>query len=286
MNSLKNDTRPIGIFDSGLGGLTVARAVARAFPDEAICYLGDTARVPYGTKSAETVSLYAREDMAFLLEHEAKILIAACNTVSAAALPHLRDQYNVPVMGVVEQGAEAVLEALKGKDAPRIGVIGTETTINSGAYREAIGKRAPAAGVAQKACPLFVPLIEEGWIDHDVTRTVIREYLEPMRRDGIDALILGCTHYPLIREAFCDFFGPEVRIVDSAEAVVMALCKEFEADRLRPAGGPGAASRYFATDRYHRFRELVEAFMGRPDLDIRLIGSDALTEALERRKQP
>ena len=146
----------------------------------------------------------------------------------------------------------------------------------------AIAKRAPGATVVQKACPLFVPLIEEGWTEHDVTRAVIREYLEPMREEGIDALILGCTHYPLIRSALGDFFGPEVRIVDSAEAVVMALRRAFESQQLGKANGGALVSSYFATDRYHRFRELVEAFMGRPDLDIRLIGSDTLSEALER----
>ncbi len=282
MNSVRNDTRPIGIFDSGLGGLTVARAVARAFPDEAICYLGDTARVPYGTKSAATVQLYAREDMAFLLEHNAKILIAACNTVSAAALPDLDGHYDVPVMGVVEQGAEAVALALAGKSLPRVGVIGTETTVNSEAYMRAVARHLPDAAVVQKACPLFVPLIEEGWTDHDVTRAVICEYLESMRESGIDALILGCTHYPLIRDALQEYFGSDVRIVDSAEAVVMALRRDFERGELVATGGGAGVSRYFATDRYHRFRELVEAFMGRPDLDIQLIGSDWLSEALER----
>jgi len=282
VNTVKNDTRPIGIFDSGLGGLTVAQAVARAFPDEAICYLGDTARVPYGTKSATTVQLYAREDMAFLLEHDAKILIAACNTVSAAALPELVGRYEVPVMGVVEQGAEAVAMAMKTKKAPRIGVIGTETTVNSEAYKHAIARRLPDASVLQKACPLFVPLIEEGWTNHEVTRAVIREYLEPMRQSDIDALILGCTHYPLIREALQAFFSNQVRIVDSAEAVVMALKRDFANGNLTAANSGAGVSRYFATDRYHRFRELVEAFMGRPDLDIQLIGSDCLSEALER----
>jgi glutamate racemase len=278
-----NDTRPIGIFDSGLGGLTVARAVAGAFPDETICYLGDTARVPYGTKSPETVKLYAREDIAFLLEHNAKILIAACNTVSAAALPELADQYDVPVMGVVEQGAQAVLEVCDNHPAPRIGVIGTETTIHSDAYLRAISRRSPKATVLQKACPLFVPLIEEGWTDHDVTRAVISEYLSPMRNQGIGALILGCTHYPLIREALADFFGPAVRIVDSAEAMVLALQKGFESRLFVSSTQSSGRSQYFATDRYHRFRELVEAFMGNPDIDIRLIGSDTLCEALERR---
>ena len=272
-------TNAIGIFDSGLGGLTVAGAVHRAFPDEAICYLGDTARVPYGTKSPETVKRYAREDIAFLLQKGVKVIVAACNTVSAAALPELANHYPVPVLGVVEMGAETALESRPG----RIGVIGTQTTVGSEAYVRAILRRAPEAAVIQKACPLFVPLIEEGWTHHPVTLAVIEEYLSPMRKTGVDALILGCTHYPLIRPLLQSFFGASVRIVDSAEAMVRALGRAFDEGALpRAARNAAGRSRYYVTDRSNHFDRLVAAFMGPEGLEVRQIRSDELTAALER----
>jgi glutamate racemase len=274
------DARAIGIFDSGLGGLTVARAVRDAFPGESLCYLGDTARVPYGTKSATTVTAYAREDIAFLLRHGVKAVIAACNTVSAAALPGLADDYDVPVIGVVEKGADAALARDEGQadGHPRkIGVIGTETTVGSEAYVRAIARRSPEAQVLQKACPLFVPLIEEGWLDHAVTREVVREYLTPMRADGIDTLILGCTHYPLIAPLLADFFGPGVRIVDSARVMAIALERAFRKGVILPAPTGGEARiNYFVTDRYHRFRDLATAFMGGDCIDVQLVASDEL----------
>jgi glutamate racemase len=271
------DSRAIGIFDSGLGGLTVARAVRRSFPNERICYLGDTARVPYGTKSPETVQLYARQNIAFLLAQGVKLIVAACNTVSAAALPFLNETYEAPILGVVEMGVEAAL-----RDRPRrIGVIGTETTVASGAYARAIARRAPEVEVAQKACPFFVPLIEELWLDHPVTRLVIQEYLSPMREAGIDTLILGCTHYPLIRPALADFFGPTVRLVDSAEAMALAVRRAFETGAALPAARkPAGPSRYYVTDRCNRFQTLVGAFMGETDIAVEQISSDALGEAL------
>ena len=296
-----SDHRAIGIFDSGLGGLTVARAVRAAFPNEPICYLGDTARVPYGTKSPETVQLYTRQNIAFLLKQGVKFIIAACNTVSAAALPFLTDPFEVPVLGVVEMGAEAALFAvgagaetaaatnLSGKAShshrpATIGVIGTETTITSQAYVRAIACRAPHVRVVQKACPFFVPLIEELWLDHAVTKAVIAEYLMPMRDEGIDALILGCTHYPLIRPALGHFFGAEVQLVDSAEAMVLALHAAFESGTLRPAaqGDRSANSRYYVTDRGSRFQKLVDAFMGEPEIQVQQIASETLAECFTR----
>jgi glutamate racemase len=280
------DARAIGIFDSGLGGLTVARAVRAAFPGEAICYLGDTARIPYGMRSPRTVERYAREDMAFLVEQGVKILIAACNTVSAAALPGIKNDYGVPIMGVVERGVEAALEPFVSAGtlataAPRIGVIGTRTTIASGAYPRAIAQLAPGARVEQSACPLFVPLIEEGWTDHEVMRAVIREYLEPMRRSGIETLILGCTHYPLVAHLLSEFFGPEVRLVDSADCVVRALRRELAAGRLAAAPENAAPrSRYCATDRTQRFHEQVVAFMG-SEVWIELVPLEDLATALD-----
>lgn len=271
------DNRPIGIFDSGLGGLTVARAIAEAFPHEAILYLGDTARLPYGTKSPETVRAYAREDVAFLLTHDVKAVVAACNTVSSAALPDMQGCYDVPLMGVVEVGARAA--AGSGRMGERIGVIGTQTTIASGAYDRAIQACDGAARIDAVACPLFVPLIEEGWFECEVTDLTIAKYLSPMRDRGIDALVLGCTHYPLLRGALERFFGPKVRVVDSAEAMADALGEAFDSGRI--ARGAGGASRYYVTDRCNHFQELVSEFMGRGDLAIEQISSDRLTEALQ-----
>jgi len=260
----------------------VAGAIRRAFPDESILYLGDTARVPYGTKSPETVLQYTRENIAFLLSFGVKAIVAACNTVSAAALPKLEEHYPTPVLGVVEMGAEAALAPLK--NPRRIGVIGTETTIASGAYVHAIHKRAPDVEVLQKACPLFVPLIEEGWLDHAVTRQVAEEYLSPMRETGIDVLILGCTHYPLIRRLLQDFFGSQVRVVDSAQAMTIALGKSFDEGQVDRAPSDATKStRYFVTDRCNHFRELLEAFLGENGIEVEQIGSDVLTEAFEKR---
>ncbi|HBF34274.1 TPA: glutamate racemase [Candidatus Sumerlaeota bacterium] len=275
------NNNPIGIFDSGLGGLTVARAIRNAFPNEAICYLGDTARVPYGSKSPDTVKRYAREDIAFLLSRNVKVIVAACNTVSAAALPELINCYPVPVLGVVEIGAETALE-----DAPKkIGIIGTETTVRSQAYVRAILKRSPETEVVQKACPLLVPLIEEGWFEHDVTRMVIEEYLAPMRDSGVNSLILGCTHYPLIRPMLQDFFGPSVRTVDSADAMVHALNTAFNSNQIGRANtNNSAASLYYVTDRGTHFSKLLAAFMGENDLPVEQIRCDELTLALEKRE--
>jgi glutamate racemase len=295
------DSRAIGIFDSGLGGLTVARAVRRAFPGEPICYLGDTARVPYGTRSPETVQAYTRQNIAFLLSQGVKFIIAACNTVSAAALPYLEEKVEVPVLGVVEMGAEAALAS----NPKRVGVIGTETTIAIMAYICAIQRRAPSVEVLQQACPLFVPLIENLWLDHPVTRLVIEEYLAPLREAQIDSLILGCTHYPLIRSVLADFFGPAVQLVDSAEAMVLALRQAFASGALLPAeparreawksAYAAAAAQpptlngashchYFFTDRCNRFQTLVEAFLGEPGTHLEQFSSDVLVEALAQRQ--
>lgn len=251
----------------------MARAIHRAFPREAICYLGDTARIPYGTKSPETVRQYAREIIAFLLARRVKIVVAACNTVSAAALPQLVNDYPVPLRGVVEMGARVALEGRP----RRVGVIGTETTIASEAYVRAIHARDPEVQVIQKACPLFVPLIEEGWLEHKVTRLIIAEYLDSMLEEDVDALILGCTHYPLIKPLLAEFFGEKVRIVDSAEAMAAALGEDFANGVIQAAEADRSAeSCYFVTDRYNRFREMMSSFMGEGEFRVRQIASDEL----------
>ncbi|HVF51324.1 MAG TPA: glutamate racemase [Pyrinomonadaceae bacterium] len=211
---------PIGIFDSGVGGLTVYRALHERLPRERFVYLGDTARVPYGTKSLRTVERYAIENARFLEAHGIKMLVVACNTASALALPAVGRSVSVPVVGVIEPGARAVVEASAGR---RIGVIATESTVKSGAYSQAIRKLRAEAEVVERACPLFVSLAEEGWAETDVARAVAAEYLADLRGDHLDALVLGCTHYPILRGVIQETVGARVRLIDSGEATAASV---------------------------------------------------------------
>jgi glutamate racemase len=249
----------IGIFDSGVGGLTVQKAIFERLPWLDTIYLGDTARVPYGTKSASVVSQYSLRNARFLVARDIDLLVVACNTASAVALPALREALAIPVIGVVEPGARAAVRASR---SGRIGVIGTPSTIASGAYQRAIRALRPGAEVIGRACPLFVPLAEEGWTDPDdeVVRAAVRRYLAPLGDAGIDALVLGCTHYPLLRAAIGRALAGVV-LVDSADAVAAEV-----GDRLR-ALAPGAAvpaqHRFFVTDTPDRFLAVAERFLGR-----------------------
>jgi len=258
----KNVESPIGIFDSGIGGLTVVRQIHRVLPHEDIVYLGDTARVPYGTKSPGTVIRFAREDTQFLIRQNVKAVVAACNTVSAWALPTLAREFEVPVFGVILPGAEAAVLETRNN---RIGVIGTTTTIRSQAYSRAILAREDSAKVFARACPLLVPLVEEGWTNQPVTRAVLRSYLSPLLRRGIDTLVLGCTHYPLLKRAIRAVAGRNVSLVDSAES-----CARFLSEHLRAAGLAGGNRRRpgviqpFVTDEAERFNESARRFLGAP----------------------
>ncbi|HPR18752.1 MAG TPA: glutamate racemase, partial [Candidatus Cloacimonadota bacterium] len=214
------EKKPIGIFDSGVGGLTVFREIRRSFPQEDIVYFGDTARVPYGPKSHGTVIEYSIQNARFLMQCGAKIIVVACNTSSAVALSELSKNLPIPVLGVIQPGAVAALQATQTK---RIGVIGTEGTVRSNAYADAIAALDPEARVFSQACPLFVSLAEEGWEDHPVTKMVIAEYLAPLMQKNIDTLVLGCTHYPIMKKAIGQFLGEKVTLVDSAEAVTAQL---------------------------------------------------------------
>src|SRR3954463_1737479 len=224
-----NPALPIGIFDSGVGGLTVARQIHRVLPHEDLIYLGDTARVPYGTKSPSTVVRFACEDSQFLLQQNVKAVVVACNTCSAWALPILEKKFQVPIFGVITPGVLAALEKSKTK---RIGIIGTNATIRSKAYSNGIIARCDTAKVFARACPLLVPLVEEGWINHPVTQAVLREYLTPMLRQKIDTLILGCTHYPLLKAAIRKIVGSNVALVDSAESCAKYVRERLERKRL------------------------------------------------------
>jgi len=246
----------IGIFDSGVGGLTVQRAVLDALPGADTLYLGDTARVPYGTKSAETVTQYSLRNARVLARHGIDVLVVACNTASAVALPALRAELSVPVLGVVEPGARVAVRASR---TGRIGVIGTQGTVASGAYQTAIRRERPDAQVTARPCPLFVPLAEEGWTDpeDEVVRGVARRYLAPLHEAGIDTLVLGCTHYPLLAGAIGAEM-PGVTLVDSAAAVAAELSATF------PGGPRDAAHRFFVTDAPEKFLEVARRFLGRP----------------------
>lgn len=263
--------RPIGVFDSGVGGLTVVRALRARLPGEDVVYLGDTARVPYGSKSPRTVERYSLACQAFLLAHDVKLVLIACNTASANALPALRAASPVPVIGAVDPGADSALAATRGG---HIGVIGTLGTVRSGAYERALAARSPDVHVTALACPLFVPLAEEGWIDDEVARAVARRYLTALfeRDPGIDTIVLGCTHYPLLRGVITatahELAGRDVAIVDSATAMAEAAAAHL------PAGpnGRSAPGRLacFATDTT-RLDELAPRFLGEPISSFELV---------------
>ena len=252
---------PIGVFDSGVGGLTVVRALMQRLPNENIAYFGDTARVPYGIKSDATIREFAGQIVRFLLERNPKLMIVACNTMAAVAAREIAGLSPVPVLDVIDAGARAAVARSASK---KIGVIGTLTTVNSGAYEYAIRQLAENADVRSRACPLFVPLVEEGWLDHPVTRLTAEEYLQPLLGDGIDTLVLGCTHYPLLQSLLQDVVGAHIELVDSALTVAeQAAALLDEMQLANPARGP-AQYDYYVTDVPQRFQEIGARFLGRP----------------------
>ena len=258
-----NGARPIGVFDSGVGGLTVFREIARALPHEALIYLGDSARVPYGTKSPETVVRYALEAAQHLVERDVKMLVIACNTATAAALPVLQKRLSIPVIGVVEPGARAAVNRTRGK----IGVIATEGTVKSKAYTKAIHALNPDIEVIESAAPLFVALAEEGWANTHVAREVAEIYLEPLVDAGIDTLVLGCTHYPILRGTIESVVGDQVRIVDSAETTAEWVRRE-----LTELAAPGEPLHHFlVTDAEERFRRIAGEFLERDIESLELV---------------
>ncbi|HWO74230.1 MAG TPA: glutamate racemase [Dehalococcoidia bacterium] len=251
-------TRPIGVFDSGIGGLTVVREVVRELPGESLVFLGDTARVPYGTRGEAVIRQFARELTRYLLARDVKCLVAACNTISSTCLEAIEAMSPVPVIGVVRP---AVREAVALTRTRRIGVIGTRATVASGAYEREIGRLAPDVEVISRACPLFVPLAEEGLTHAEATRLIARDYLADFASRGIDVLVLGCTHYPLLRDVIQEAVGPDVRLVDSARPTAREL-----AARLRQEGLAAAADSpsydLLVTDAPQRTGEIARAFFG------------------------
>jgi glutamate racemase len=248
--------RPIGVFDSGVGGLTVFREIARALPSQPLIYLGDSARVPYGTKSPATVVRYSLEAAQHLMERDISMLVVACNTATAAALPTLQARLSIPVIGVVEPGARAAVAVTRG----RIGVIATEGTVKSGAYRKAIHAIQPDVEVIEAAAPLFVALAEEGWSNTHVAREVAEVYLEPLIDAGIDTLVLGCTHYPILRATIEGVVGPGVTIVDSAETTAHSVHDILEArGEIVKSGVP--EYHFLVTDAAERFARIAGDFL-------------------------
>lgn len=254
---------PIGVFDSGVGGLTVVRSLRERLPDEAVAYLGDTARIPYGTRSPATIERYAVQNARFLESLNIKMLVIACNTASALALPRLRElKPDLPTVGVIQPGAK---QAVRASATGRIGVIGTEATIASGAYTAAIHELNPEATVTSRACPLFVALAEEGWTNHrSATELIAETYLTPFREAEIDTLVLGCTHYPILREVIGSVVGPDVVLIDSGHAVAEEVATVLASESLLNEERPGAASHFYVTDAASRFRRVAELFLGQP----------------------
>ncbi len=251
--------KPIGIFDSGFGGLTVLSRVAKLLPNEDIIYFGDTAHVPYGSKSKEVVTIFSVAIAKFLSEKKVKLIVVACNTASAFALSHLQKKFKVPVLGVIFPGAK---DALKSSKRKRIAVIGTEGTIKSSSYTKAIISLNNQAVVYAKACPLFVPLVEEGWINHSVTKEVAKEYLTPLVNKGIDTLVLGCTHYPLIKKVIKNVISRNITLIDSAEATAKDVLNILKKLKLQEKGKSAGRHSFYVSDSPEKFKFYAKRFLG------------------------
>ena len=248
---------PIGVFDSGVGGLTVAREIMRQLPNESIIYFGDTARVPYGSKSKETVITYSRQIVQFLLTKKVKAIVIACNTASAFALDTIQKEVAIPVIGVVKPGAKVAAETTKNH---KIGVIATEGTIRSHIYTDYLSRTNPAVQVYGKACPLFVPLVEEGWIDDPITKEIASRYLEELKQLGVDTLVLGCTHYPLIRRTVQEIMGDEVNLVNPAYETARRLKQVLEEHELvNPSSA--VAHKFFVSDGAEKFKAFANTIL-------------------------
>lgn len=252
------DRDAIGIFDSGVGGLTVLHRVMELLPSEDLIYLGDTARTPYGTKSAEIITRYSIENADFLVDKGVKMLVVACNTMSAVALDAIRGRTDAPVIGVIEPGARAAAERTRNR---RVGVIGTEATIGSGSYTRSLKRLRSDLEIYTRACPLFVPLAEEGWTDNEVAVAAIELYLGSLQNSGIDTLILGCTHYPLLKQAIGEFLGKKVALVDSAEETAREVRDTLQKTGSRRKRGRGRTS-FFVTDEPERLIKVGRRFLG------------------------
>ena len=254
------DNRPIGVFDSGLGGLTVLKEIMGLIPTESVVYFGDCGRVPYGTKSKETIIKYTFQNIRFLLNQDIKMIVIACNTASAYSLELVKHSFDIPVIEVVQPGA---LTAVRTTANKKVGVIGTPATINSGAYEKAINRIDGSIEVHSKACPLFVPLVEEGWWNNDIAARVAEEYLLPLKDKGIDTLVLGCTHYPLLQDTICKVMGAEVTLVSSAQEVAKAVRDVVGENGFGRNESIKPVYRYYTSDSVEKFESLGSSFLNR-----------------------
>lgn len=256
-----SSSAPIGIFDSGIGGLTVFRAIRRLLPNESLLYVGDTARVPYGNKTAETVTQYSLQIAEWLLGQGVKAIVVACNTASAVALPALQLQLKIPVIGMIAPGAEAAVVATKTK---RIGVIGTRRTVESAAYDRAVMQRAPDVMVVSQTCPLFVPLVEEGMLEGPIVRAIAEEYLTPLQKSSVDTVILGCTHYPLLKKNIQNAMGPSVTLIDSGEAAAAHVAAFLAEKGFAAPESARPEWQCFVTDTVASFTTVAHRFLDDP----------------------
>lgn len=265
--------KPIGVFDSGIGGLTVVKRIASALPEENIIYFGDTARVPYGSKSNSTVIEYSLQDAKFLLNKNVKVIVVACNTASSIALDSLRKHFDIPIIGMIEPGAKnAVKECRNGK----IGVIGTRATVSNQAYSKEIKNINPGIEVFERACPLFVPLAEEGWIDHRATYEIAEEYLRELRELNIDTLVLGCTHYPILTGVIQKVIGENVKLIDSGIASAGIVKNELDRTNLHTNKYAPGNQEFYVSDIPTKFREVAEIFLGKPVDDVQKVELEVL----------
>ena len=252
--------RPVGVFDSGVGGLTVVSQLFRILPQEDIIYFGDTAHLPYGSKSKEAVTRYSLEIANFLRTQKVKIIVVACNTASSFALSSLKEKVEIPVIGVIEPGAQAAIDTTRNF---KIGIIGTEGTIKSRAFEVTLKKIDKNVKVFSRACPLFVPLVEEGWLDEPETPQIAKKYLSPLKDEGIDTLILGCTHYPLLKELLSRIMGQEISLIDTAEATAKAAERKLREKNLLRKGSRKAVYKFFVSDDPEKFLQLGRRFLGK-----------------------
>ena len=254
------DNRPIGVFDSGLGGLTVLKEIVTLLPNESVVYFGDSGRAPYGTKSKETVTKYTFQDIRFLLSQDIKMIVIACNTASACSLEHVKHSFDIPIIEVVQPGSNAAVRDTRNK---KIGVIGTSATVSSGVYEKAISKLDETIEIISKACPLFVNLVEEGWWDNDIVFRTAEEYLLAVKNMGVDTLVLGCTHYPLLQGIISRVMGDDVRLVSSALEVARVVRQVVEEKDMLRNEGIKPVYRYYTSDSVVKFEQLGSIILDR-----------------------
>lgn len=255
------DSRPIGVFDSGIGGLTVVKEIMEQLSNESIVYFGDTARVPYGSKSKETITKFSFQCIHFLLEKKVKAIVVACNTASAASLDAIKQSFDIPIVGVVEPGAIAACLVTKSN---RIGIIGTESTVSSGAYEKEINVINNDVKMILKACPLFVPIAEEGWQDTQIAKLTAREYLEELKEKGIDALLMACTHYPLLESTISEVMGEDIKLVNPAYETAKVLKTVLHDLNIQSKSNKSAGYEFYVSDNPVKFKKVGENFLKRP----------------------